>query len=259
MNLKKELKVAIAAAKEASEVLNQGFTQTIRITKNKSGVIANLVTQYDYKAQEVILKHITNNFPEHAILSEEGVDKRSHSPFQWIIDPLDGTTNFSRKIPNFGVSIALQHNSELVLGVIAIPSQNEIYYATKGNGAFLNGKKISVSESKKLPSAMISVSMDRSKEALKLGTKTFNKLTLAPTKPRVTGSLVTDLARVAAGNLDGTIFNNLYPWDFAAGVVLIREAGGSVTKVDGSRFDLYGKQYIASNKNLHKQLQKLLR
>ncbi len=254
---KKLLTTALKAGKAASEILARGFGKQITIKEKNSGVIADVVTKYDLAAQKAILKIITGSFPDHSLLAEEGVSVLKPSDYQWIVDPLDGTTNFSRGIPYFSTSIGLAYKNKLVLGVISVPATRELFYAVKGQGAFRNNKKIKVSENKKLPKALIGVSMTRSKEALKLGQKAFLAVTNAPAKPRIYGSIATDLARVSMGALDGAIFNHMNPWDIAAGIVLVTEAGGKVSGVGEVPFSLSATQMVASNKPLHNQLLKL--
>lgn len=255
----KYLKVALLAARKACEVLQDGFLKSAKVKDKKSGIIADWVTKYDYLAQKHILEIITTHFPAHNLLSEEGINIGKGSDLQWVIDPLDGTTNFSRGIPNFSSSIALIKKDQILLGVIALPVQNEIYWAMTGQGAFLNRKPIAVSKTKKLLSALVGVAMLRSKPAIALGTKTLKKLMTVPIKPRVFGSIATDLARVASGKLDAVVFNHTKPWDIAAGILLVREAGGKVTHLRGKKFTLEAEQMIASNKYLHKTLLKILK
>ena len=172
-----ELKVALKAAEEASKLLRQGFQEAEKEVKDKkTGHVADYVTKFDYAVQKAILDIITRHFPSHSLLSEEDRPIPNNSTYQWIIDPLDGTTNFSRGIPNFATSIALAHKKEVVLGVIALPYEKEIYWATKNNPTRLNGKRIRVSQAQKLRSALVGISMLRSVEAMQLGTKTFVKL-----------------------------------------------------------------------------------
>lgn len=247
------LKTAIQAAKAASKILNSGFVKGVKATDKNTSETGDWVTEYDYKAQAEILKIISKKFPSHNILSEEGVDENRNSDYKWIIDPLDGTTNFSHGFPNFASAIALEYKNKPFIGVIALPSQNKILWAQKNKGAFLNGKKISVSSTNKTAKALVGISMARSKEALNLGNQTFNKITLAPAKPRVYGSIAADLARVAMGQLDATVCNHLYPWDYLAGMLLVSEAGGKVTWVKNKV------QFVASNKLLHKNLVSILK
>lgn len=255
---KKLLATALKAGRAANEILHKGFGKAVVTTEKHSGIVHDLVTKYDYAAQKAILKIITGAFPEHSLLSEEGVSVVTGSPYQWIIDPLDGTTNFSRGIPYFSSSIGLSYKDKLVLGVIAVPATGELFFASKGQGAFRNNKKIQVSKTKTLPQSLIGISMLRSTEARKMGNKAFQAVIHAPAKPRIFGSVATDLARVSMGAIDGIIFNHMNPWDIAAGIVLVTEAGGKVSGIGPQPFSLSAKQMVASNKPLHNKLVKLV-
>jgi len=255
---KKLLATAIKAGKAASKILSVGFGKAVTTTEKHSGVIFDVVTKYDYAAQRAILKIITNAFPDHCLLSEEGISVVTKSPYQWIIDPLDGTSNFSRGLPHFSTSIGLSYKDKLIIGVIGIPATGELFYASKGNGTFRNNKKIKVSQTKNLSQALIGVSFSRSAAALKLGNQAFQAVINAPAKPRIYGSIATDLARVSMGALDGAIFNHMNPWDIAAGIVLITEAGGKVSGVGKKPFSLSPTQMVASNKFLHNKLLKII-
>src|SRR3989344_6158096 len=179
----KFLKIALAAAGRAGKILQAGFNKEIKVTEKGQLAVADRVNKYDYWAQKQILKIITRAFPSHSLLSEEGVSIERKSDYQWIIDPLDGTNNFSRGIPNFSCSIALSCKKKLILGVICLPAQKETYWAVAGRGAFLNGKRVRVSKGKRLQSALVGISMLRSREALAVGAKTFKKLLSIPIKP----------------------------------------------------------------------------
>ncbi len=247
------LKTALQAAKAASKILNEGFVKGAVAKDKNTSETGDWITEYDYKAQSAIVKIIAKQFPSHSILSEEGIDEDRRSDYKWIIDPLDGTTNFSHGFPNFATAIALEYKNKPFIGVIALPSQNQIFWAVKNQGAFLNGKPIHISDTAQTNKALIGISMARSANALKLGNNTFNKITLAPAKPRVYGSIAADLARVALGQLDATVCNHLFPWDYLAGILLVTEAGGKVTWVKEKT------QFVASNKFLHTKLVSILK
>lgn len=257
----KFLKIAMLAAKKSAAMLQSGFREEIKTTdKNSAGLVSDWVTKYDYAAQKIILQIITRAFPTHSLLSEEGISITKNSPYQWIIDPLDGTTNFSRGIANFSSSIALSHRGKIILGVITLPAQKETCWAAAGQGTFLNGKRVRVSKTKNLRSSLIGVSMLRSRAALEIGAKTFQKLLSVPIKPRIFGSIAADLARVASGQLDAVVFNHSMPWDIAAGILLVKEAGGKVTGRDGkATISLKKIQLVASNGHLHKGILSALR
>lgn len=259
--MNKFLKVAVMASKTGAKLLQKGFKKNIRlkVVDKKSGLVPDYVTKFDYQAQKEILRVITSHFPNHSLLSEEGIGIVKKSEYEWIIDPLDGTTNFSKGIPIFATTMALAKHGQILIGVTIFPIQNEIYWATHRHGAYMNGKKIKTSLTAKTRGAFVGLSMLRSKEALQLGISTFRKLMSVPVKPRIFGSVASDLARVAAGKLDAAVFNHTKPWDIAAGIILVREAGGKVSHLGTGKFSLYADQLVASNKHLHTPLIKLLK
>lgn len=259
--MNKFLKVAVRASKAAAKLLQNGFKKNtkIKVADKNSGVVPDYVTKFDYQAQKEILGVITSHFPNHSLLSEEGISIVKKSEYEWIIDPLDGTNNFSKGIPIFATTVALAKRGNVLVGVTFFPAQNEIYWASYGNGAYLNGKKIKVSHTRSPQGALVGLSMLRSIDAIRLGTSTFRKLMSVPIKPRIFGSVASDLARVASGKLDGAVFNHTKPWDIAAGIILVKEAGGKVSHLGTGKFSLYAEQLVASNKYLHAPLLKLLK
>lgn len=250
------LKVALMAGTAAAKILQKGFKNNLKskITDKHSGIIPDYVTKYDYQAQKQILRIIATHFPNHSLLAEEGVSIAKKSEYEWIVDPLDGTNNFSKGIPLFATTLALAKRGQILVGVTIFPSQNEIYRAAHRRGAYLNDKKIKVSQTKKSRGALVGLSMLRSKEALELGVATFRKLMNIPVKPRIFGSIASDLARVAAGKLDAAVFNHTKPWDIAAGIILVKEAGGKISHLGNEKSPLYAEQILASNRNLHRFL-----
>jgi myo-inositol-1(or 4)-monophosphatase len=255
---KKLITTAVKAGKKASEILAKGFGKEVAYIYKESGINGDVVTKYDLAAQKAILKIITDQFPDHSLLAEEGMNRVTTSPYQWIIDPLDGTGNFSRGIAHFSSSIGLAYKNKLILGVIAIPAMNELFVAAKGQGAYRNNKRIHVSKANDLRKSMVTVCFIRSGEGSQKGLTTFTKLVKAPTKVRVTGSVAADLARLAMGANDAVVFNHMNPWDIAAGTILVQEAGGKVSGIGGKPFSFDNKQMIASNKGLHNKLLKLI-
>lgn len=254
------LKAALQAAEQSSKLLRRGFQtlEKLKVTEKPTTGLSDVVSKFDYLAQNAIIKIISQNFPEHSILSEEGIDSKGSSGYRWIIDPLDGTNNFSRGIPNFAVSIALMRKDKIILGVVSLPYENEIYWTTEKTPTHLNNRKVRVGKTKQLRSATVGISMLRSKEAVALGTRTFVKLMKVPVKPRVFGAVAADLARVSSGKLDAIVFNHSNLWDIAAGIFLVQKAGGKISSVDGKHW-MESKQLVASNIYLYKPLLKILR
>jgi len=220
------LETAIRAAREAGRVLLEGSRGKIRVEHLAQ---RDVKLAMDKKAEEVILGILREKFPEHAILSEECGAVGPTSDYLWVIDPLDGTVNFSRRIPLWGTSVALVHRGREIVGVIFDPIHDELFHAEEGKGAFLNGKRIRVSEKSPLSAAMIAFGFSSNEERLRRGLSAAAGLPLAASKVRGLGSAVLHLAYVACGRMDGFFECGINQWDIAAGVVLIREAGGKVS------------------------------
>lgn len=189
----------------------------------------DIVTEIDKKSEEKIIAFITENYPDHAVLAEESGRSALDSEFLWIIDPLDGTTNYAQALPVFSVSIALQHQGKTILGVVYAPVLDELYYAIRGQGAFLNDRPIRVSSKKRLIDSVLATGFpydvathpDNNIEQ-------FGQLLLKTRAIRRFGSAAYDLASVACGRFEGYWELNLSPWDVSAGILLVEEAGGSV-------------------------------
>ncbi len=249
------LNIAIEAAKEAGKFLKHNLGKVGEINL-KSGQERNLVTEIDKKSEEMIVGIIRKHFPNHDILAEEsGSEHGKKSDFRWIIDPLDGTTNFTHGLPIFCVSIGLEHKGEIVAGVIYDPNLNELFSAEKGRGAFLNGKRLRVSQTPFLKNSLMVTGFpyDVTENPDNCIQHFVNFLMTAQAVRRM-GSAAIDLAYVAAGRYDGFWEVNLNAWDMAAGVLLIREAGGKVTGFTGEEIDIYGKRVVASNGLIHDEM-----
>ncbi len=244
--------IGIEAALQAGEILRQGFGSTFSIS-NKPGGSHNLVTEYDFRSEKLIIDFLKHNVPDSSFLAEESGSTGSKNKLIWIIDPLDGTVNFAHHIPVFSVSIAAEKNGELISGVIYQPITQELFVAEKGGGAFLNGHPIRVSTTQTLEKAILATGfpynlaenphqcIDHFTDILKLGIPI-----------RRMGSAAIDLAYTAAGRFDGYFEVELSPWDLAAGRLLLEEAGGKITNWDGSPFDIRSKSPLfASNQHIH--------
>jgi myo-inositol-1(or 4)-monophosphatase len=231
------LETAIRAAREAGRALLEGSRGEIRVERLAQ---RDVKLAMDKKAEKIILRVLREKFPGHAILSEEcgavppKLARRSGrrggaSDYLWVVDPLDGTVNYSRRIPLWGTSVALLHQGKEIVGVIFDPIHDELYHAEEGRGAFLNGKRIRVSEKSPLSAAMIAFGFSSGEEPLRRGLPAAAQLPLAASKVRGLGSAVLHLAYVACGRMDGFFEFGIHQWDIAAGIVLIREAGGKVS------------------------------
>lgn len=254
------LYIAIEAAKEAGKFLKKNLGK-VRNIDLKSGQDRNIVTDLDKKSEELIMEIIKKHYPNHDILAEEsGSEFGKKSGYKWIIDPLDGTTNFTHALPIFCVSIGLEKNGELIAGVIYDPNLDELYTAEKGRGAFLNGRRLRISQINSLKNSLLVTGFPYNiTENPGHCIEHFVNFLLSAQAIRRMGSAALDLAYVAAGRYDGFWEVNLNPWDMAAGVLLVREAGGKITNFDGNEIDIYGKQIVASNGLIHDEMLEVLK
>jgi len=249
--------VATMAALKAGELLKKGFgTETDFKTKEGRH---NLVTEWDNKAEHTIIDFIKTHFPQHGFLAEEsgesGIVKEG---IQWIIDPLDGTVNFVHSIPMFSVSIAASVQNELLCGVVYNPMVEELFIAEKDNGAYLNGTRLHVTETAVLDSAICATGFPYNVHENPLCCLDhFNTFAKMGIPLRRIGSAALDLAYVAAGRFDGFWEVSLRPWDYAAGRLLIEEAGGTVTNFQGEPYKKFDEgPIVATNGILHDQILK---
>ena len=220
----------------------------------------DLVTEVDRACEELIVAAIRERFPGHDILAEENVYAQSGSRFKWVIDPLDGTTNYAHGFPWFCVSIALEVDGEVRLGVIYQPMLDELFTTVKGEGAFLNGRLLRVSRREPLKNCLLATGFpyDRTRDN-ENNFANFVNFQMAARAVRRAGAAALDLANVAAGRLDGYWEVKLKPWDVAAGQLLVTEAGGRVTNHEGSPFSIYDHRVLASNGLVHDAMVALLK
>jgi myo-inositol-1(or 4)-monophosphatase len=221
---------------------------------NKEG-INNLVTEVDHASERIIIEAIKKNFPDHHILTEESGDLVQDSQYKWIVDPIDGTVNFAHRIPICCISIAVEHNKEVILGGVYNPFLNELFIAEKGRGATLNDKQIAVSKKADVKSACLVTGfpytyLDEPNGPLEV----FERFIKKGVPVRRLGSAAIDLAWVAAGRFDGFYEHKLQSWDSAAGFLIVNEAGGKVTHFDGTNYSPYKHGLIASNGIIHDEL-----
>lgn len=244
--------VAVKAAKQAGRLLSSRFGNINRI---KSKGDRDMVTDIDLAAESIVKKHIIKNFPGDNIISEEKPVVRQ-SEWSWIIDPMDGTHNYIHNINIFGVSIAIAYKQDVLMGVIYMPQENALYFAQRGKGAYRNGKRISVSKRKLRQSTLIFDSSIRyGKDAM---LKDLGNLVDEVFNIRMLGSTVRGLTYIAEGKVEAEIEYNDKLWDFAAGLLLIQEAGGRVTDLSGNSWDMNTKGYVASNGQIHQQILQLI-
>lgn len=244
------------AAAQAGAGQLRYFSERKFSISNKEGV-NNLVTEADHAAEKAIIETIRKDFPEHFILSEESGEMASSSEYKWIIDPLDGTVNFAHGIPICAVSIGIEKEGEMIMGCVYAPFINELYYAAKGKGAFLNDKKITVSGETDVLKSCLVTGFPYTYPKLHRGPlEIFSKLVMQGVPVRRLGSAAIDLCWVAAGRFDGFWEFNLSPWDTAAGEIIVKEAGGTITDFENKPFSCYQKQILATNGHIHNDLLK---
>jgi len=220
----------------------------------------NLVTDVDKKNEELIVGMIKKKYPSHGILSEEAYSKNTQAEFKWIIDPIDGTTNYSRGLPIYCVSIALEIDGQAAVGVVYDPERRELFTAVYKKGSYLNGKKIHVSKTSKIRQGFFVTGFAYNiHEDLNDNIENFKSFLKKCLAVRRLGSAALDLASVACGRFDGFWEMNLNPWDAAAGALIVKEAGGKVTKFDGSEFVCYDKELLSSNTAIHGEMIKILK
>jgi len=248
-------KFALEVSYNAGEELLGLFPKTHQI--DYKGKI-NLVTEADLKSEAIFKKAIKAHYPEHGILAEEsGLEE---GEIKWIIDPLDGTTNFAHGLPWFCTSLALEVKGEIVLGVVYIPILKECFSAIKGKGAFLNGKPIKVSKTKKIHQALLATGFpyDIHQRPEPVVTR-FKKMLMVARGVRRAGSAAMDLCYLACGRFDGFWEERLHPWDTAAGKLIVEEAGGMVSDFSGRPYSIYSKEILATNGFLHQDMIKFLK
>ena len=247
------LSVAKAAARDAADLILHA-NEIDRKTSNKS-TITDLVTKTDKNAEQVIKDDILAKFPDHSILAEESGETKSSSEYLWVIDPLDGTTNFVHGLSPYCVSIALLKNNTPLLAVISeLPAEN-LYWAVKGNGAFCNGEKISVSSRKSINDSLLITGFSYQHDSKwETNMKLFKDFTKISHGVRRIGSAAADFCYVASGKADAFWEIGLYPWDSAAGILLVDEAGGKVTRMDGKPYNIFDEQILATNNLIHDEM-----
>lgn len=255
--MEKEKEAIIDIIKKAGEILQEGWEKRSFKIYRKGTI--NLVTEIDKKIEEYIIQRLKEYFPDYGILTEESEKSDNKTDIRWIIDPLDGTTNYIKQYPFVAISIALEKKGELVFGVVYNPILNEMFIAKKGCGATYNGKPIHVSKVKELGSAVLASGFPYDAwQNSDNNSKQWGEFLTCSLSLRCDGSAALDLCRVACGQLDGYWEKGIEPWDVAAGIVIVREAGGVVTDYLGKE-DFFGrKEIVAANPTLHAQMLKVL-
>ncbi|HJQ34168.1 MAG TPA: inositol monophosphatase family protein [Pyrinomonadaceae bacterium] len=253
------LDFAVQIAREAGQVLADKFGRALQVS-NKGDI--DLVTEADLAAERLIVERIRSYHPRHAILTEESGDvKEAGAPgaeYKWIIDPLDGTTNYAHGYPTFCVSVALEHEGRIVVGVVYDPTRDELFAAERGSGATLNGRPLRASDTDDLNRALVCTGFPYDVRERGDFARHFRAFIMQAQSVRRDGAAALDLAYVAAGRFEGFYEEGLRPWDVAAGVLLVEEAGGRVTHYDGSPFHIYASHIAASNGLVHEAMLRVL-
>ena len=254
------LNFAIQTARDAGRILAGRFGRKIEIS-NKSEI--DLVTESDLASERLIIDRIKTHYPGHAILAEESglsepADRARRSGWRWIIDPLDGTTNYAHGYPCFCVSMGLECEGRLELGVVYDPIRDEMFTAERGQGAALNGRRIRVSPTPNLASALLCTGFPYDVRERNEFARHFANFIMAAQGVRRDGAAALDLAYVAAGRFDGFWEEGLKPWDVAAGVLMIEEAGGRVSNYLNGPFDIFTPPIMASNGLIHEEMMRVL-
>ena len=239
-SISSNLNIMIKAAEKASKLLIRDFGEIEKLQVSKKGP-SDFVTNADIKAEKIIIEELKKARPNYSIISEEnGIEKNKDKNNTWIIDPIDGTINFLHGIPHFAISIALKSNDEIVSGLIFDPIKDEMFYAEKNKGVYFNNRRIRVSKKNEIKDCLFAT-----------GGKIKNKLEL---QYRKSGSAALDMAYVAAGRYDGYFEKDLNIWDIAAGIILVKEAGGSINEIDLSKTK--NLEVIASSPDIQQKLLK---
>lgn len=246
--------VAVAAAQQAGKLIADAYRTDFRVDY-KQGATTNLVTEVDRRSEAAIIEALSKAFPDHRILAEEGGEgSQKESSYKWIVDPLDGTTNFAHGFPAFCVSIGLEVEGRVALGVVYDPLRQELFEAEAGKGAFLNGERLRVSRAAALDKALLVTGFAYDQEGRRSNLDHFSRFAMRAQGIRRTGSAAIDLCYVASGRIDGFWELKLFPWDVAAGSLIVAEAGGRVTDFAGHPYSIYSDKILASNGLVHEAM-----
>jgi myo-inositol-1(or 4)-monophosphatase len=245
------LEPAVEIAREAGALLAGYFER--RVTFELKGEF-DLVTEADRASERLIVERLRSRFPAHGIVAEEGGGHTSASEFRWYVDPLDGTTNFAHAFPIYNVTLALEQAGETIAGVVFDPNRQEMFTAERGSGAYLNNRRIRVSTTQRLESALMCTGFPSRRRHLSVNVHFYHQLAMATHGVRRTGSAAIDLAWVACGRLDGFWEFGLKPWDMAAGRLLVTEAGGCLSDMKGQPHTLEAPHLLADNSHLHGEI-----
>ena len=250
----------VKACRKASKTLIRDFGEIENLQVSLKGP-GDFVTNCDKKVEKILIDELLKARPSYSILSEEIGEINNDDSFKWIIDPIDGTSNFLHGVPHFAISVGLEHNKEIICGIIYDPIKDEMFTAEKGNGSYLNNQRMRVSSRSKLEDCMIFTGgPKRDAKNRELALKEYYKFSIKVLIPmRKLGSASLDMAYVAAGRCDGFWQRNLNYWDIAAGIILVKEAGGFVTDFNGENEYIQNKTILATNAKINKEMIEILK
>ncbi|MDQ3327937.1 MAG: inositol monophosphatase [Chloroflexota bacterium] len=248
---KGELEVAIAAARAGGEVLRRNYNTGVTV-RYKGPV--DLVTQVDTESERIVTGILHDAYPAYGILAEEGGGSAGEVDARWIVDPLDGTTNYAHAFPFFAVAIALERAGQVEVGVVYDPMRDELYSAVRGEGATCNGAPLRVSSATELRRSLVATGFPYDRAQAPAALELWGRMTLACQGLRRAGSAALDLSYVAAGRLDGYYERGIWAWDIAAGSLILTEAGGQVSNYAGAPLHIEGREIVATNGPQHAEL-----
>ena len=250
----------VKACRKASKTLIRDFGEIENLQVSLKGP-GDFVTNCDKKVEKILIDELLKARPSYSILSEEIGEINNDDSFKWIIDPIDGTSNFFHGVPHFAISIGLEHNKEIICGIIYDPIKDEMFTAEKGNGSYMNNQRMRVSSRSKLEDCMIFTGgPKRDAKNRELALKEYYKFSIKVLTPiRKLGSASLDMAYVAAGRCDGFLQRNLNYWDIAAGIILVKEAGGFVTDFNGENEYIQNKTILATNAKINEEMIEVLK
>ena len=256
--LSSEINVLEKVCNKASKIIIRDFGEIEKLQVSKKGP-GDFVTKTDKKVEQIIIEELEKARPGFNILAEEGGTAENKSEYTWIIDPIDGTTNFMHGIPHFAISIGLEKNGEVIAGIIFDPIKNEMFYAEKGRGAYLNNSRIRVSSRNNIADSIALTGGPTFAENNKqIFYEEYNAMSNHFHQVRKLGSAALDLAYVAAGRAEIFWHKNLKYWDIAAGIIIVKEAGGTISDFKGKTFDLSKNQLLATNSRIDQETTKIL-
>ena len=245
------LETSVEIAREAGALLSKYFERRVAFELKGEH---DLVTEADRASEQLVIERLSAHFPSHSIVAEEGGGHTGSSEYCWYVDPLDGTTNFAHGFPMYNITMALEQSGELIAGVIFDPEHNEMFTAERGSGAYLNNRRIRVSKVNRLENTLVATGFPSKKRHENVNIHFYYQLAMVTHGVRRAGSAALDLAYVASGRLDGFWEFGLNPWDMAAGILLIREAGGKCSDMKDGPVNLRGPHLLADNGLVHQQI-----